>query len=251
MRVALALLALALHAAVAPAQDYEREKRLAAEVVPNLVVGDAVQLKLPAGREFLGLYTEVKGAKIAVLLLHGVGVHPDFGVIGSLRVALADLGMTTLSIQVPVQKSDARLEDYYPAVFPEAVERIRAGARWLAQKGYARPVLLGHSMGAWMANVYYEETADTPFAAWVCIGLTGGFGGMGNVKVPVLDVSGEDDLPVVLRAEWRRRLTLNSIEGSRQIKIAGANHHYNGKEKELAAAIREFIAQPVSSGAKQ
>lgn len=246
MRALLAALGLALAAAAAQAQDYEREKRLAAEVASSLVVGDAVQVKLPegvsGGREFLGLYTELKGAKTAVLLLHGVGVHPDFGVIGSLRVALADLGFTTLSIQMPVQKSDAKLEDYYPTVFPEAVERIRAGARWLAGKGYARPVLLGHSMGAWMANVYYEETPGAPFSAWVSIGLTGGFGGMGNVKVPVLDVSGEDDLPVVLRAEWRRRLTLNSIEGSKQVKIAGANHHYNGKEKELAAAIRDFVA---------
>jgi pimeloyl-ACP methyl ester carboxylesterase len=241
--VRLALLLLALVATGAAAQDYEREKRLAAEVAGNLVVGDAVQLKLPNGREFLGLYTEAKQSKQAVLLAHGVGVHPDFGLIGSLRVALADLGLATLSIQMPVQKSDAKLDDYYPTVFPEAVERIRAGARWLAAKGYARPVVLGHSMGAWMVNVYYEETADPSFSAWICIGLTGGFGGMGNVKVPVLDASGEDDLPVVLRAEWRRRMTLGSIEGSKQIKIAGANHHYNGKEKELAAAIRDFIAQ--------
>jgi len=160
-----------------------------------------------------------------------------------LRVALAEAGFSTLSIQMPVQKSEARLDDYYPTVFPEAVERIRAGARWLAAKGYARPVLLGHSMGAWMINVYYEETADAPFSAWICMGLTGGFGGMGNVKVPVLDLYGENDLPAVLRADWRRRLTLNSIEGSKQVQIAGADHHFNGKEKELTAAIRDFIAQ--------
>jgi pimeloyl-ACP methyl ester carboxylesterase len=240
---ALLLLALALHAAGAPAQDYEREKRLAAEVMSSVVVGDAVQVKLPNGREFLGLYTEVKQAKTAVLLVHGVGVHPDFGVIGSLRVALADLGLTTLSIQMPVQKSDARLADYYPTVFPEAVERIRAGARWLAAKGYAGPVVLGHSMGAWMVNVYYEETTDPPFSAWICIGLTGGFGGMGNVRAPVLDVYGEQDLASVTGAAWRRRFVLNMIEGARQLEVAGANHHYNGKEKELAAAIRDFVAQ--------
>jgi pimeloyl-ACP methyl ester carboxylesterase len=241
--VRLALLLLALVATGAAAQDYEREKRLAAEVAGNLVVGDAVQLKLPNGREFLGLYTEAKQSKQAVLLAHGVGVHPDFGLIGSLRVALADLGLATLSIQMPVQKSDAKLDDYYPTVFPEAVERIRAGARWLAAKGYARPVVLGHSMGAWMVNVYYEETADPSFSAWICIGLTGGFGGMGNVKVPVLDAFGEEDLAPVLRAEWRRRLALNMIEGSKQLKMPGANHHFNGKEKALAAAIRDFIAQ--------
>ena len=232
------LLAAALPAA---AQDYEREKRWAAEIVPNLVVGDAVQLKLPSGREFLGLFTERKGAS-AVLLLHGVGVHPDHGLTGTLRVALADLGYATLSIQLPVQKSDAQLEDYYPTVFPEAVERIRAGGAWLQERGYRRVAVLSHSMGSWMANVYYEKTSDPPFAGWVCIGLTGGFGGMRNVRVPVLDLYGEHDLPPVLRADWRRRATLLSIDGSKQVRIAGADHHYTGKEKELASQIGEFLS---------
>lgn len=237
--VAWILLAAAFSAA---AQDYDREKRWAAEIVPNLVVGDAVQLKLPSGREFLGLYAERKGARAAVLLLHGVGVHPDHGVIGALRVALADMGYATLAIQLPVQKSDAQLEDYYPTVFPEAAERIRAAGAWLANQGYRRVVLLSHSMGSWMANVYYENTADPPFAAWVCMGLTGGFGGMRNVRVPVLDVYGEHDLAQVLRADWRRRATLVAIDGSTQVRIAGADHHYTGREKELAERIRDFLA---------
>lgn len=231
---------LLLWVAGAGAQDYEREKRWAAEVVPSLVVGDAVQIP-GKGRSFLGIYTEVKTAKAAILLVHGVGVHPDHGVIGFLRASLADLGYTTLSIQMPVQKSDAGLNDYYPTVFPEAVERIRAGARWLKEKKPGKVLLLSHSMGSWMSNVYYEQTADAPFAAWICLGLTGGFGGMRNVHAPVLDVYGEKDLAPVLRADWRRRLTLNSIAGSRQVMIAGADHQYIGKEKELATAIHEFL----------
>ncbi len=241
MRVAAVLLALASFAACA--QDYEREKRWAEQVVPNLVSGDAVQLRLPAGREFLGIYTEAQKARAAVLLVHGVGVHPDHGIIGILRASLAEAGYTTLSIQMPVQASDAKLDDYYPKVFPEAVQRISAGARWLKEKGAGRVVLLSHSMGSWMSNVYYEETAEPPFAAWVCLGLTGGYGGMGNVRVPVLDIYGENDLPPVLRADRRRRMTIGGIDGSSQMKIAGADHHYLGKEKELAAAIHEFIGK--------
>ena len=228
-------------ASAASAQDYEREKRWAAEIVPGLVVGDAVQIKLPSGREFLGLFAEVKNSKAAILLVHGVGVHPDHGVIGVLRVALADLGYTTLSIQMPVQKADAAMQDYFPKVFPEAVERIRAGARWLQARGQSRVVLLSHSMGSWMSNVYYEQTADAPFAVWVCMGLTGGYGAMGSVKVPVLDLYGENDLTAVLRADWRRRFTLGSIAGSKQVMIKGADHHYIGREKELATVIREFL----------
>ena len=115
----------------ATAQDFEREKRWADEIVPGLVVGDAVWLDGPGARKFLGLYTAVKDAKAALLLVHGVGVHPDHGVVGALRVRLADAGYTTLSIQMPGQKADAWLNDYYPEVFANAVERISSASRWL------------------------------------------------------------------------------------------------------------------------
>ena len=227
------------------AQDYEREKRWSAEIVPGLVVGEAVWLDGPGGRKFLGLLTETQNAPAAVLLVHGVGVHPDHSVIGTLRASLADAGYTTLSIQMPVQKADAGVNDYYPSVFPEAVERIRSAAGWLEAKGIRRTILLSHSMGSWMSNVYYEGTPAAPFSAWVCLGLTGGYGNMRNVRVPVLDLYGENDLPNVLRADWRRRMTIDSIAGSRQVRIAGADHFYAGKESELAAAIDSFIREQV------
>ena len=224
----------------ANAQDYDREQRWAAEVVPNLVVGDAVQLKLPSGREFLGLYVENKTAKKAILLVHGIGVHPDHSVIGILRTTLADMGYATLSIQMPVQRSDAAPYEY-PPLFPEAAARIQAGADWLAARGFPRPVLLSHSLGSRMASVYFERTPGAPFAAWVCMGLSGDFGRMGNVKVPVLDLYGENDLPGVLRADWRRRLMLNAVPGSTQIMIKGADHFYVDRETQLAGTIGEFL----------
>jgi alpha/beta superfamily hydrolase len=240
--VRLLLLVLLFSAFSAAAQDYEREQRWAAEVAPNVVVGDAVQLTLPSGRAFLGLFTEAKTPKNAILLVHGQGVHPDHSVIGILRAMLAEMGYTTLSIQMPVLASDAA-PDEYPALFPEAAARIQAGADWLAAKGFPRPVLLSHSMGSRMANVYFERTPDAPFAAWVCMGLSGDFGRMGNVKAPVLDLYGEKDLTSVLRADWRRRLKLNTLAGSAQVMIEGADHFYVDKEQPLAAAIREFLGR--------
>ncbi len=233
-----AILALALPAA---AQDYEREKRWAAEVVPNLVVGDAVRLKLPGGRDFLGLYAEARPARGTVLLVHGAGVHPDHGLTGVLRVALTDAGYATLSLQMPVLKADARTEDYVPALFPEALWRIRSGVQWLQDRGQLKIFLLCHSLGCRMANVYYEETPAAPFAAWVSVGILSPYRGMGNVKVPVLDVYGEKDFPQVLRDDWRRRLALGAIPGSRQRMLPGADHYFTGMEGALAAEIRGFL----------
>jgi len=195
------------------------------------VVGDAVEIRA-AGRGFLGLHAAGKADLPAIVLVHGIGVHPDHGIIGSLRVALNDMGFTTLSIQMPVLAADARPEDYRPALFPEAAARIAAAAEWLEAKGAKRMVLASHSLGAAMSQQYLENGKQTPFAAWVSMGRSGA---VPALPLPVLDVYGEKDLPAVLHSAGARRAT-------RQVAIAGADHFYNGREAELAAVIREFVA---------
>ena len=243
-RLALLVLIAALPAA---AQDYAREKRWADEVVPALVVGDAVWLETASGHKFLAIHAPAAKPKGAVVIVHGIGVHPDHGVIGVLRAQLTDLGWATLSIQMPVQAADARSEAYYPAVFPEAIERIGKAAAWLVARGETRIALVSHSMGSWMANEYFDKTEKSPFAAWACLGLTGGYSlSTWFSPRPILDVYGERDLEASLGAAWRRRLTLATApEGSRQVMIAGADHFYAGREDELARAIDAWLTGAV------
>lgn len=113
------------------------------------MVGDAVEIRA-AGRGFLGLYAAGKAGLPAIVVVHGIGVHPDHGIIGSLRVALNDMGFTTLSIQMPVLGAEARPQDY-PPLFAEAAARISAAAAWLKDKGAERLVLASHSLGAAMS----------------------------------------------------------------------------------------------------
>ncbi len=240
-RLALLLLIAALPAA---AQDYAREKRWADEVVPALVVGDAVWLETSAGRRFLAIHAAAARPKGAVVIVHGIGVHPDHGVIGVLRAKLTDLGWTTLSIQMPVQAADARSEAYYPSVFPEAIERIGRAGAWLEGRGEKRIALVTHSLGSWMANEYFDSVGRSPFAAWACLGLTGGYSlATWNSPRPILDVYGENDLEPSVGAAWRRRLTLASAPGgSRQAMIAGADHFYAGREDELARTLDGWLS---------
>jgi len=251
LRAATAFLACLMATSLTNAQDFAREKRWADEVVPAVVVGDAVMLKPGpgenGGREFLGLYTEAKASKLALVLVHGVGVHPDHGVIGILRANLADMGYTTLSVQMPVAAKEAQVEDYYPKLFPNAAERMVRAAEWLKAKGHARVVLVTHSMGAWMANEYLDKQhTQTPYQAWVVMGLTGGYSWtMRRYKFPILDVYGENDLEPVLKAEGRRRGALDANNGSRQVRIAGADHFYAQREAELTKAIDAFLREVV------
>ena len=237
------ILAIALASQAAPAQDYAREKKWADEFVPAIVAGDAVKIRAASGRDFVGILTPGKPGRPALVLVHGVGVHPDHSMIGILRTRLADLGYTTLSIQMPVAASGAAVDDYYPKLFPDAADRMQKAAEWLRGKGHANVVLISHSMGAWMANEYFDARhADTPYRAWVVMGLTGGYSWtMRRYKFPILDVYGENDLAPVVKAEGRRKGALDSNNGSRQVRISGADHFYEKREAELTAAIDAFL----------
>ena len=233
-------------AAPATAQDYAREKRWLDEVSPAVVVGDPVMIKASSGREFLGLYTEAKNPRASIVIVHGIGVHPDHGVIGALRTRLADLGYTTLSIQMPVAAADAGPQAY-PPLFPDAADRIAKAGEWLKSKGQNNLVLLSHSMGSFMSNHYLDGAPNTPFRAWVALGLGRDYSvAMRGYKFPVLDGYGEQDLAAVLAAAPARQRALQGGNGSRQIMIAGADHFYAGHEAELTAAIDAFLRATVA-----
>ena len=241
----------------AAASDYAREKRFADELVAHLVLGDAVMVPPPLGapagyRAFLGLYTVGTPGMPAVVLAHGVGTHPEDGLTGSLRLRLNDLGYTTFAIQMPIAAKEATVDDYYPALFPEAGARLQAASVWLRARGHGNIALVSHTFGSWMANVYFDKsldrnldkgTPDKSYQAWVCISLTGGYSfAVRNYPFPVLDLYGENDIPVTVSSAWRRSALLRlAAAGSRQQMIPGADAQWRGKEQAAAQAIADFL----------
>jgi hypothetical protein len=63
-------------AALAAAADNAREKKWADEILPGVVVGDPRWLEA-AGRSFLALEAVVPQPRGRVVLVHGIGVHPE------------------------------------------------------------------------------------------------------------------------------------------------------------------------------
>ena len=237
--LALALSVLAGIASAAP--DYAREKRLADEVVPSVVVGDAVTLETGAGRRFLGLLTPAAKPRAALILLHGMGVHPDFGLIGELRARLAERGYTTLSIQMPVLAADADVAGY-AALFPEAGQRIAAAIDYLRGKEATKVAIVSHSMGARMANDFIARRPDTRLIAWVPVAISSGqFESLAGVRFPVFDIYAEKDFDVVLQGVPARARVLRGLKGSRQAMVYGADHYFARKSKEVAALIDQLL----------
>ncbi|MDP2239827.1 MAG: DUF3530 family protein [Burkholderiales bacterium] len=222
--------------------DYAREQRWADEITPAILVGDPVLLELDSSRKFLAIYTPHNNAAAGVIVVHGSGVHPDWGLINPLRSQLAELGYATLSVQMPVLAADAR-GDQYPPLFPEAAERLLVAVKFLRGKSHKKIAIVSHSLGARMTNVFLNKTIEPQIDAWVAIGISGTFTEPASFKAPVLDLYGEKDLPAVLENAGKRAAAISRVRGSAQIQVGGADHFFNGQETELVTQVRQFLDQ--------
>jgi alpha-beta hydrolase superfamily lysophospholipase len=221
--------------------DYAREKRWADQIVPTLVTGEAIWLEAPRTEKFLGIYTEAKDAKGAIILAHGLGVHPDYGIIGELRAGLADAGYTTLSVQMPLLAADAPATRY-PVLFWEADARFAGALTFLRRKHYDKIWVVSHSMGSRMANHYISAHPQVPLAGWISLSISSGdIGPLKRIRFPVYDVYAEKDLEPVLTGASRRAAALKTVRGSSQTMVFGTDHYFAKKEKDLVSLIRLLL----------
>lgn len=229
-----------LLAGMAVASDYAREKKWADEILPAVLVGDPVWLDGPKDHKFLGLYAEAPKAKGAVILGHGIGVHPDWGLIGALRQSLVEQGYTTLSVQFPVMAAEAKANDYAPT-FDEAAARLAKATAFLKQKGYARIAIVSHSLGCRMSYRYLSGKPDDAIKTWVALSSPG-TEDWGKLKMPVLDLYGQNDLPGVLANAGARASGLKQ-PGSVQKRLPNTNHFFEGADAPLLEAVSGYLGK--------
>ncbi|OGI42536.1 MAG: hypothetical protein A2150_00985 [Candidatus Muproteobacteria bacterium RBG_16_64_11] len=244
MRAWLITLLLVVSASVSAASDYGREKKWADEVTPGIVVGDPLYLTQKNGHKFLGIYTEADKPKAGVVVVHGSGIHPDWGMVGTLRQRLPDHGYATLSIQMPILAVDAKSEAY-AAHFPEAVERLQLAVAYLKGKGYKRIAVVSHSMGSRMAHGYLVRNPPE-VKAWASLGMPAALGTGGaipytGIKVPVLDLMGANDLEQVLAGAAQRKASLKGDAASKQVVIPDTDHFFADREEAMVKAVTDFL----------
>jgi alpha/beta superfamily hydrolase len=221
----------------AQAADRAREQRWADEILPAILDADPVWLQQGDGHKFLGLFSAAAKPRGAVILVHGMGVHPDWGITGVMRARLAEQGYITLSIQMPVQDASAVPGDYV-ATFPEASERIGKAVSWLKGKGHAKIAIVSHSLGGRMARAYFLADKASPVKAWAALSM--GFDDFKGVSVPVLDVYAEQDhVPVLNIVAAHKRTLVNPA--SVQRRVPATTHFYEGKEAEVTSLVREWL----------
>lgn len=237
MRLFILLLTLLASVQWVQASDRAREQRWADEILPAVLDGDPVWLQQGDGHKFLGLFSAAAKPRGVVILVHGMGVHPDWGVIGPLRTRLVEPGYSTLSIQMPVQDAAAVPGDYVET-FPEASERIAKAVAWLKDKGYTKIAIVSHSLGGRMARSYFIANKASPVKAWVALSM--GFDDFKGISVPVLDLYAEQDhQPVLKIVAAHKRTLLNPASAQRM--LPGTGHFYEGKESEAVGLVREWL----------
>ena len=239
--------------------DLAKEKRWEEQILPSLMVGEAVKLKA-GGVEFLGLYAEpaTEKAKGAVILLHGMGVHPAWpDVIEPLRMELPEHGWHTLSLQMPILDNEAEEKDYSP-LFPEVPFRIQAGVDYLKSKGISNIVISGHSTGATMAFYYLATTRDPAVKTFAILSCGTGIqkdarsNTLENFKkiqgVNIVDVYGSEDTKKVLSALTQRKSLAPEIHGMRYqiLKINGAGHFYRERQGELVNQLSALLDRNIA-----
>ena len=234
----------------ASSSDIAKERRWAEQVEDGLLDGDVVWLDDGNGQEFLGVLTEGDAdSGRAVLLVHGIGVHPNWpDVIYPLRAGLLEAGITSLSIQMPILANEAESIEYSP-LFAEVPGRIDAAITALQEAGYGSVTLVAHSMGAAMAVYYQARVPVNRIQSLVIIGMSPGLNGDENIdrlrqlQLPVLDLYGEADLPAVLSSAAQRAAAGEAAASAyRQQRVAAANHFFQGQESALVQSVLDWLS---------
>ena len=240
-------------ASAALGSDLAKEQRWADQIVDTLIDGEAEWLTAQS-HEFLAIYTEASegDGKRAVIVLHGIGVHPNWPqVVYPLRVELAELGWSTISLQMPILPNDAEPYEYEP-LFDEVAPRIDAGIRFLRDKGAEEIALVEHSLGATMGSYYLASNPNSnAIKVFIGVGMGAGSGylrmnitfSLERIKIPVLDLYGSDDLDRVVKTAARRAAAAKRARNGayEQIKVDGADHFFEGEEKELVGIVNAWL----------
>lgn len=140
------------------------------------LAGTAVETKLPTGKIATADYHAGVPAKPAILILHGFLQTRAFPTVANAGEALATVGHTvlvpTLSLGVSRRAQSLPCEAVHSHTMSEDIAEIDTWARWLANRGHSRIVLIGHSFGSVQLLEYLNRRPSPAVAKALLISLT-------------------------------------------------------------------------------
>lgn len=255
MILALGLVPSLLNAAL---WDQDRERAVAERLAGDLESGKIIWLSSKNHQEFPAIFTppdtnwHPNAKQKAIILLHGMGGHPDWPVVISpLRKYFNQAGWTSLSIQLPVLSAETALSEYGNTV-KEAARRIKNGIEYLREQGYETIVLTGYGFGAATAAWYLANEGGENVCAFAGISMHARkflnpqldlLSSLGNLHIPILDIYGTKDQKVVTDTADDRRLAVrkNGNSDYTQISLDDVDQYYTHQDQELFESIKQWL----------
>jgi len=236
------------------ASDLQKEIRMKEEIIDYIMDGEVIMLNdAIAQHDFLSIYTEssLDTAKGAVIIIHGRGHHPNWPeVVYPLRTGLPEFGWHTLSIQVPVLDNQSSFYDYMN-IREETHPRINAAIAFLQQQNIKNIVLLAHSCSVHMAIDWLHKHPNAGTNAFIGIGMGSTDIGqpmlkpfpLQDIKIPVLDIRGENDYPAVIAKapERLKRMRQAGNPKSDQRVVPRSDHYFTARGKALLDEVADWL----------
>jgi len=234
------------------ASDIAKEKRMKEQVADYVMDGEVVLLK-DGSHEFLSIYMEAdeQPARGAVIIIHGRGYHPNWPeLVYPLRTGLPEHGWNTLSIQMPVLSNDSSFYDYMK-ILPQGHPRIESALRFLKLKDTRNIIILAHSCGVHMAFDWLHKNPEKGINAFIGVGMGSTDYGqpmlkpfpLDDIKIPVLDIRGENDYPAVHRNAGRRMEKIKQAGNpkSQQRVVAKSDHYFTDRGDALLKEVANWL----------
>lgn len=239
--------------------DADRERAVAEKLAADLENGEIIWLSANAQAAFPAIYTlpetnwNPDANQGTVILLHGMGGHPDWPVVISpLRNFFNQASWKTLSIQLPVLSAEIPLFEYGNTV-KEAARRIKSSIAYLEEQGDENIILIGYGFGAATAAWFLANEDANNICAFAGISMHARkflnpaldlLGSLANLHVPILDIYGTRDQKVIMQSADDRRLAArkNGNDNFTQVVIEDGDQYYTRQEQELFDQIMLWLA---------
>lgn len=234
------------------ASDEKREAEMAADIQKTLNLGHPIWLDAN-GKKFLGLRTDTTKSPNdgVVILIHDTGGHPNQqAVIKNLRAFFPEHRWTTLSIQMPVREAGAAVQDYY-SLFPEAKSRLLAAINLAKSEKAEKIAVIGYGLGGLMASYALANEKDEKIvSALITISLPTPATDdenaktlqlMSKLKVPMLDIYGEKDMPDVVQNARDRQVAAKPNSAYRQVQVDNEGHLFLHDGEGLVKRIYSWL----------
>ncbi len=229
--------------------DKEREAMIYAQNLNEIFDGEHLYIDYKFGKfSMLEIYEEKHNS--AVLFLHGRGLNPnEQNLAYPVRTEMSKIH-NTYSLQLPVLKKQSTYLEY-SKIFYDSDERIKSALEYIQNKN-KEIIIIAHSCGVHMLMSYIQnKNLSNNIGSLVLIGSGAVDKGQeliyeypyGKIKIPILDLFGENDFNLVLKnADIRKQLIKQTSSKSQQIKIKSSDHYHTDNSERVITFVKKWLS---------